>query len=170
MARVNVITSITDCKSPAKIQRVGMWLIEVIENATPTTYQGILIRESITGQELTLQLLANALTALKKLGIEMDEIAMFFNCQIVESAFLNKWLEKWSEHEWKSAKGEDIADKDTWLIIWNLLTAIGKRYITVKERSSFELWMQIQLNKEIEKIRNREAAEISIAKINEILA
>lgn len=160
----------TGSKSPARMQRVGMWLIEVIEDTFPVTYQGTLTRDSISAQELTLQLLANALTVIKNLDVEMETIEMYFDCQIVASAFLNKWIEKWSESEWKSAKGEDIADKNTWMLIWKLLNAIGKRYIAMKDRSSYANWMKIMLKKEEEKIRNQIIAEESIAKIKEKLA
>lgn len=155
MARVNVMTAITGNKSPAQIERVGMWMVEVIDDGFPITYQGMLKRESITGRELTLQLLANGLTKLRKLEIEFEEIAMYFDCQVVESAFLNKWIERWSEQDWKNAKGEEIADKDTWMMIWNLLTSLGKRYIAPREKSSYENWMHDQIEKAIKNDEKR---------------
>ena len=174
MARVNVVTSVTDSTCPAKMKRVGMWLVEVIEpkgleEPNVTTYQGTLERESITGKELTLQLLANGLTKLKKLNKEFDSISMYFNCQPVESAFLNKWLDKWSKDDWKSARGEDVADKETWILVWELLTDIGKDYIAMREKSSYANWMQTELKKMLKKIADKEAAVAGIKKINEIL-
>lgn len=170
MARVNVITSITDPKCPAKIQRVGIWIIEVVENSFPVTSQGMLVREAITGQELTLQLLANALTKAKQLNKEIESIEMYFNCEVVEERILNKWLEKWNDNEWKNAKGKDIADKDTWMLIWNLLIGLGNRYIVSQKQSSYELWMQSELRKQMEKIKDKAAAEESVKKIQEMLS
>ena len=170
MARVNIMTAITDNRTPAKMPRIGMWLIEVIEDSFPVTHQGTLERESITAQELTLQLLANALTKLKKLNIEMDEIEIYLDCTVVRSAFMNHWLDKWSINEWKSAKGEEIADKSTWMLLWNLLTETGKRYIAVDKQSRYENWMHTELNRAVTKKREKEIAEESIKKIMQKLA
>ena len=168
MARVNVMTAITDNANHFKKQRIGMWLIEVIEG-TPTTYQGILTRDCIGGQELTLQLLANALTKVKSLDIQIDSIAMYMDCQLVESALLNQWLDKWFKNDWLRSRDRELADRDTWIIVWNLLTALGDRYIVMREPSSFENWMHTQLKSELKKIDDKKAAEEAVERVKEIL-
>ena len=170
MARVNVITRITKEKSPAKMQRVGMWLVEVIKDTYPETIQGFLQRESITGQELTLQLLCNAVSVVKKLNIDFESIAIYSDCEPVSRAFLNKWLEKWAVEDWKTSKGKEIADDTTWMLLWKLLNESGKRYILCDTKSSYHNWMATQIEKEMEKIKDIEAADAAVKKLEEILA
>lgn len=169
MARVNIITKITDSETPAKLQRVGMYYVEIMNGKT-TKHQGMLTRESITGQELTLQLLANALTVIKYIDEELDSIEIYSDCKAVKNAFLNKWIDKWCAEQWKNAKGNDIADKETWMLVWRLLTRSGKRYIFAQEKSRWHDFMQVQLDKELEKLKQKQLAEEAVEKINRLLA
>lgn len=169
MARVNVITRINKENSPAKIERVGMWLIEVIKDGDPETQQGFLIREAITGKELTLQLLCNALSRVKKLGIDFESVEIYSDCEPVTSAFLNKWFYKWPDNGWKTTKGKEIADKETWEMLRKLLNESCKRYIICANKSSYHDWMGTEIKKKIEKIKNKAAAEAGVIKVREML-
>ncbi len=146
MARVNIMTAVTNPTSPKPMKRIGMCMIEVIDNGFPKTIERYLERESITEKELSLQLLANALTILKRLNIEFEEVGIYSDCKYIESAFNNKWLDGWTESDWMNAKGKEVANKDLWKMIWELLTAIGKRYILPEDKSSYENWMHNQLD------------------------
>ena len=149
MARVNVITATSNHDCPKQMKRTGMWLIEVIDKGFPETKEGFLERESITNKEISLQLLINALTMAKRFNVDFEEICIFSDCEYIRSAFNNQWLDKWSESEWKNAKGKEISNKELWQMVWELLTSVGERYILPKERSSFDNWMHDQIDKKL---------------------
>lgn len=170
MARVNIHTKVSSENSPFGIPRVGMWLVEVINGDASDTFYRFSIRESAKAQELTLQMICNALTVTQKLNVEFESIEIYSDCKSVGNAFLNHWFEGWgSKQEWKTAKGEDIADKELWTQVWELQNAQGKRCIFSKEKSSYHDWMGTQIRKEIEKIKDKEAAAAGVEKVREML-
>ena len=94
MDKVNIVT-VTTCKGPGKQEAVGMWLIEYINEKGTQTKQDFLYRESITANELTLQLMANAVYLISKTDIEFENVSVYMDCSNIASAFMNKWIEKW---------------------------------------------------------------------------
>ena len=168
MARVNIIT-VTTAKGPSKQKAIGMFLVETMDKGFPETYHKCLIREETTGTELTLQLLANALTVAKHRETEFETVTIFTDEPIVEQAFENKWIEKWQEQDWKNAKGKEVSNCEIWQMIWNLMQEIGKKFIVTSEKSSYTNWMLNQCELEQKKMRNHEMVEENLKRVRKML-
>jgi len=161
--------TVTTAKGPSKQKAIGMFLVETIDKGFPETSHKCLIRENITGTELTLQLLANALTVAKHKETDFETITIFTDEPIVEQAFENKWIEKWQEQDWKNAKGKAVSNSEIWQMIWNLMKESGKRYVVTSKKSSYTNWMLNQCEQEQRKIRNHEMVEENLKRVRELL-
>ena len=150
MDRVNIVT-ITSCKGPAKQKADGMLLVEFIHNGEPLTKTKVIHKDSITSMEFSLQLLANAMYIVNHANTDFDSIEVYSDEQSITSAFNNKWVEKWQQDNWLTAKGTDVKHKDIWNMILELMNQSGKRFIFCKEKSSYENWMRNQMRWQIEK-------------------
>lgn len=150
MDRVNIVT-ITSCKGPAKQKADGMFLVEQIHNGEPKTYTKIMHRDSITSKEFSLQLLGNAIYIVSRANIDFDSIEVYSDEPYVVSAFENKWIEKWTKDNWLTARGNEVAHKETWKKIIMLMNDSGKRFIFSREKSSYENWMRNQMAWELRK-------------------
>lgn len=146
MDRVNITIAHT-CKGPGKQKAVGMYLIEHIHDGVPDTRYWFLERDSITSKELSLQLLANAIHRISRAKADFDSVEIYSEEEYVTNAFEQKWIEKWSENDWKNAKGKDVADADIWKLIYEKMTSCGKRFIFMREKSSYSNWMHLQMEK-----------------------
>mgnify|MGYP003303875241 CR=1 FL=1 len=120
MDSVNVYV-VTTCKNPSKQKAAGVFIIEHIHDGIPETKEGYLYRESITGLDLTIQLLCNALYILKKANVEFDSINICTKEQIVESAFNQKWIDKWIANDWIGGKGKPVAYQEDCKMLVNLI-------------------------------------------------
>lgn len=142
MDRVN-ITITTTCKGPSKQESVGYFLIEHVKpDGTPETKDGHLYRESITGKTLTLQLLSNALYILSKTEKRYNTIEVHLEDEYVESAFTNKWIDKWKESEWTNAKGKPLKDAEIWESLFERMSNLTDRFIVTTARSSYSSLMK----------------------------
>lgn len=170
------ITTVTTAKGPAKQEAVGMFLVEVIRNGVPVTKQGFLERENITGKELTLQLFANAIFIASKEKTEFDSVECYLDEQSVVSAFSNNWISNWKSNEWKTAKGAEIANTDTWKAVCEQIEKLTKRLIVTYSpqsedpsifKSSYTNWMGIQCNKRLNDIKEQRMIDAKIQQFKE---
>lgn len=150
MDRVNIVT-ITSCKGPAKQKADGMLLVELLHNGTPFTKTKIIRNDSITSMELSLQLLADAMYIVNRANTDFDSIEVYSDETSIATAFDNKWIEKWQQDNWLTAKGKDVKHKDIWKMIIKLMNQSGKQFIFCKEKSKYENWMRHQMQWQIEK-------------------
>ena len=164
MDRVN-ITTVTTAKGPAEQRAIGMYLIEKIHDGIPKTIEGFLVREHITSKELTLQLFANAIHIVNKLDIEFESIACYFDEPFITSAFQNNWIDNWKSNEWKTIKGKEIANAQTWKTVCSMIENCTKRFIYMGEKSSYTNWMNTQCMKKEKELEQVDVAERSIAEI-----
>lgn len=158
MARLNIHVA-TNAKGPSKQHVIGMYVIELIDDKGKLdTRDGMLIRESATGQELTLMLLINALFITSKIRNDYESLGIYTNEQIIETAMLNKWIDKWSENDWKNAKGKEVGNAKLWQQATELMKKCSERTIfsgkyefdsseIIRRDSSFLTWMDIQIDK-----------------------
>lgn len=144
MDRVNITIAHT-CKGPGRQKAVGMYLIECIHDGIPDTKYKCLVRESITSKELSLQLLANAIHMISRANADFDSVEIYSEEQYITNAFEQKWIEKWSENDWKNAKGKDVADAEIWQMIVEKMNSCGKRFIFCRNKSSYSNWMHQQM-------------------------
>lgn len=152
MDKVNIVT-VTTCKGPGKQEAVGMWLIEYINEKGTQTKQDFLYRESITANELTLQLMANAVYLISKTDIEFENVSVYMDCSNIASAFMNKWIDKWVENDWKKANGDEIANSTVWQQLYRIMDSCSKQFIVTDYRSRYTDWMNHEAETHIEVIR-----------------
>lgn len=177
MARLNIHIA-TNAKGPAKQRVIGMYVIELIDDGKLDTKEGMLIRESSTGKELTLMLMINALFIVAKMRNQYESLSLYTNEQLVESALLNKWIEKWQESDWKNAKGKEVAHADLWQQATELINSCCEKMIwcgkhefnpqeQIKRDSSYLSWMEIQCKNKEKEISDKEKVESMIEKFKE---
>lgn len=137
MARVNICVCTTG-KGPSPTEMAGAYEIQLIGVDTkPEMFggkpveviSGVLYRQSITSYELTLQLLTNAVYTVKKLGRQWESIEVYLYESIVQSALMNRWVDKWKANDWKNAKGEAVAHCSTWQQLTDIIDSCSDRFI-----------------------------------------
>lgn len=148
MDKVNIY-AVTTCKGPSVQEAAGAYVIEKITDGIPTTKQGYLYRKETTGVELTIQLLSNAVYILSKLDIKFETLMISTEEKIVESAFTQKWIDKWIKEDWKNSKGSPVAHKEDWQVLVNLLEGLSQRYIFTNKNTSFFPIMHMWSDKEL---------------------
>lgn len=166
MARLNVHIA-TNAKGPAKQHVIGMYVVELIDDEGKLqTKEGMLIRESATGKELTLMLMINALFIVNKIKNQFESLTIYTNEQIVETAFLNKWIDTWQENNWKTAKGRDVAYAELWQQMEEMLKLCCRKMIwcgkhefnpqeQIRRDSSYLNWMENQCEKKLQEINDK---------------
>lgn len=168
MARVNIITR-TTAKGIGKQELVGGLMVEEIVNGKPKQYEHFLYRESMTSYEVTLQLLANALTIVKRSENDYESISIYTDVELVNTAFKNKWFEKWHDAEWKNAKGEQIANSEEWQHLWKLLYPLAERYSITDSYSRWGGTLLMHCEKELENHRYHQLVDENVNRVKERL-
>lgn len=154
MDKVNIVIA-TTCKGPAKQEAAGKWLIEYIHDGEVSTKDGILYRESITGNELTLQLLTNAVYVVSKSDVLFDTVEVRLDQKVIASAFMNKWIDNWKENDWKNSKGDDVANAETWKKLYSIMDSTAKRFIVTDHRSRYTDWLKYEAQKRLEVVKSK---------------
>ena len=72
------------------------------------------------------------------------DLEIYTESRFVASAF--GWLPGWKENDWKTAKGKEVAHKEQWQQLDNLITG---RNITIhcQEDNSFRKWQKFELKR-----------------------
>lgn len=153
------ITTVTTAKSPKRQKAVGMFLVEVLHEDVPKTISKTLVRESVTNKELTIQLLANSICIINRINTECEEILMHIDEQIICSAISNKWIEKWSNNNWKNAKGEEVANAELWKVLQEEIKKCKYPLRVSEERSQYDDWMHNECNRELKKEKENDNAK-----------
>lgn len=150
MDRVNIHITST-AKGPAAQESVGMFIIEVVRGKELVTEEGFLYREKITGCELELQLFVNALHKARSIHDEYDTIECYIENERICTAFSDRWIDSWQSNEWKTAKGKEVANADTWKLLCDYIEKSTKKVIVKSaEKSSFRNWMRLQCKNSLE--------------------
>ena len=154
MGKVNIVTA-TTCKGPAKQEAAGKWLIEYVTEDGTETKDGFLYRQCTTGNELTLQLLTNAVYLIGKSKEEFDTVECRIDSDVIASAFMNKWIDNWKENDWKNSKGDDVANAETWKKLYSIMDSTAKRFIVTDHRSRYTDWLKYEAQKRLEVVKSK---------------
>lgn len=183
MARININVA-TNAHGPSKQQVIGMYVIEHIDDKGKLeTKEGMLIREKVTGTELTLMLLINALYIVRKIleiapVQQFESLTIYTDEQLVETAMLNRWIDKWEENSWKNAKGKEVAHSDLWKRAIELMRTCCERYIfmgqyefdtseIIRRDSSFLNWLDVQIDKKRKELEEQKKIDSLIEDFKE---
>lgn len=129
----------TDAKSPKRQSAHAIFTISTMTSKGPADATWI---EDLEGTANEVELLA-LIKAMEHLTADCD-IELYTESQFIASGI--DWLAGWRERDWKTAKGKDIAHKDEWQQLDELLL---RREILVhcKEDHSFRKWQQFELER-----------------------
>lgn len=129
----------TDTKSPKRQSAHAIFTISTMTSKGPADATWI---EDLEGTANEVELLA-LIKAMEHLTADCD-IELYTESQFIASGI--DWLAGWKEKDWKTAKGKDIAHKDEWMRLDELLS---EREILVhcKEDHSFRKWQQFELER-----------------------
>lgn len=129
----------TDAKSPKRQSAHAIFTISTMTSKGPADATWI---EDLEGTANEVELLA-LIKAMEHLTADCD-IELYTESQFIASGI--DWLAGWKEKGWKTAKGKDIAHKDEWMRLDELLS---EREILVhcKEDHSFRKWQQFELER-----------------------
>lgn len=98
--------------------------------------------EDLEGTANEVELLA-LIKAMEHLTTDCD-IELYTESQFITSGI--DWLTGWREKGWKTAKGKDIAHKDEWMQLDELLSG-HEILVHCKEDHSFKKWQQFELER-----------------------
>lgn len=168
MARINIVLATTS-KGPSEQECVGGYIVEEIINGKAKKCEKFLYREHISRDELTLQLLANAITLVKRSENEYESIEIYSDAGTVKNAFINHWIDNWNENDWITAKKEKVKHEDTWKFIWKTMQPIMERCIFCSKESRWSNELHQHCENELEKVKNTQLVEENVKKIKEML-
>ena len=142
------ITTVTTLKSPKRNKAVGMYLIEINDGEVKTR-QGYLIRDNASSQELTIQLLANALHIINRVKCDKAYVKVSIDEPRVAGAINNKWLDEWKANGWQTSKGKEVANAESWKILEEKMA--DKEIEISTEPSSYTNYLRYQAEKLLER-------------------
>lgn len=129
----------TDAKSPKRQSAHAIFTISTMTSKGPADATWI---EDLEGTANEVELLA-LIKAMEHLTADCD-IELYTESQFIASGI--DWLAGWRERDWKTAKGKDIAHKDEWMRLDELLS--GREILVhCKEDHSFRKWQQFELER-----------------------
>lgn len=129
----------TDAKSPKRQSAHAIFTISTMTSKGPADATWT---EDLEGTANEVELLA-LIKAMEHLTADCD-IELYTESQFIASGI--DWLAGWKEKNWKTAKGKDIAHKDEWMRLDELL--LGREILAhCKEDHSFRKWQQFELER-----------------------
>lgn len=129
----------TDAKSPKRQSAHAIFTISTMTSKGPADATWT---EDLEGTANEVELLA-LIKAMEHLTADCD-IELYTESQFIASGI--DWLAGWRERDWKTAKGKDIAHKDEWMRLDELLS--GREILVhCKEDHSFRKWQQFELER-----------------------
>lgn len=129
----------TDAKSPKRQSAHAIFTLSVMTPKGPADATWI---EDLEGTANEVELLA-LIKAMEHLTADCD-IELYTESQFIASGI--DWLAGWKKKDWKTAKGKDIAHKDEWMRLDELLS--GREILVhCKEDHSFRKWQRFELER-----------------------
>lgn len=129
----------TDAKSPKRQSAHAIFTISTMTSKGPADATWI---EDLEGTANEVELLA-LIKAMEHLTADCD-IELYTEAQFIASGI--DWLAGWKKKDWKTAKGKDIAHKDEWMRLDELLSG-REIMVHCKEDHSFRKWQQFELER-----------------------
>ena len=145
MDRVHIYTY-TDILGPRKRTGYYIYLLEMGTARGPATLHQI---EKVAEPETEnkVQLLA-VVKALQRLTRNCD-LAIHTHSRYVADGFEKGWIEKWAGSDWKTGKGDPVANREQWEEIAELLNA--HEFEFYPGRHAYSIWMAREINRRKER-------------------
>lgn len=137
-------------KGPSKTAGVGMYLIEWVKDGIPITREGFVHQEEGTEAQICLKAMINAFHILKK----PCQTLINTQSRTIFNTINNGWLEGWQQSGFTNAKGEEVKNKDLWLMFLEKTTIHS--YSISTGHHEYKNVMQSELNQEFERWRNEQ--------------
>lgn len=96
--------------------------------------------------------------ALKRLK-KNCELVIHTPSEYVPAGFMQDWIKRWTESDWKNGKGEPVANRAEWEEMAELLNAHEFKFRTGKH--AYSIWME----REIRKRKEKEKCMIDLANL-----
>lgn len=110
MQKVNIYL-LSDIKSPGrKTAGTYIYIIEMADTAIKGTVKGVKTLTDVTGNQLELKALTDALGRFSKKCI----LNIYTDSHYIISAINNGWLDSWREKGWKTSRNGIVANKEEW--------------------------------------------------------
>lgn len=100
--------------------------------------------EDTTQNQLNLKALEEALGRLNG----PCELTIWTDCKYIASALNSKWYEAWGANDWKTAKGQNVSDAETWIKVIDLL-AIHSFKLRYNESHEYKAWMKKEIERKV---------------------
>lgn len=133
------IYTMTDAKSAKRQDARVIFTLETQTSKGPADRTWV---EEIEGTANEAALLA-IIKALEHITMPCD-LEIYTESRFIASAF--GWLQGWKDNGWKTAKGKDVAHKDEWQQLANLIEG-RKVTIHCQEDNSFRKWQKFELER-----------------------
>ena len=141
MDLVNIYTR-TTIKGPRRRDGCFLYVLEMETSKGPATLSKIEEIENSTENKAELKALIGALKRLKK----PCALNIYTYSAHVAAGFDKGWLDGWINNEWKTKKGEPVANMEEWQELANLLNEHEFQFL-VGQHHSYSTWMQGELEK-----------------------
>lgn len=134
----------TSFRGPAIREGAGAWMVEYMSRTGAVTRGGILYADSISENELALQLVHKAFSILTKTCC----VRVYTECRHILNTMNNHWLWQWQKNGWVNSKGKLIRTAET----WKRCAALMERHMTewTDEDHAYRKCMQGRIDKELE--------------------
>lgn len=113
------------------------FVLEKITDTEPITYTQF---GSVTDATIDQSYLLALKYALKHVNTD-EEIEIFADSKYLKAAFGQRWTANWVQNDWKTAKGSEVAYKETWQEVLNLLKDRVPE-VHVDAQHSYRNWLQ----------------------------
>lgn len=87
--------------------------------------------------------------ALKRITDKSD-LMIWSDNSYIEAAFKQDWIKGWLDRDWKTAKGKEVANKEEWECILQMLGGCRPQF-EIGNNHSFKSWMKKEIERRAEK-------------------
>lgn len=139
---VNIYTA-TSIRTPKRRDGHIAYVLEYPVEPVPATLSKIAPVQQMTEHQASITAIIEALKRMRK----KCKLVIYTDSDYVAAAFTQGWIEQWVVKDWKTSTGKDVANREEWE---NLLDLLGGNVFEfkVKEPHAYRNWMQRELERE----------------------
>lgn len=112
----------------------GGFAYMVYDDTDQVWYEGHGTHEYTTNNQMELYAVIEALRVLKK-NQRNFEVEIFSDSAYVVNCFLESWIDTWEKNGWKTKKREDVANKEFWMTLNELVKETNAVFVKVKRNN-----------------------------------
>ena len=116
----------------------GGWAAIIILNGSIKKISGS--EKNTTNNRMELSATINALKDI----VTKDEIHIFTDSQYVKLG-ITEWINTWVKNDWKTAKKEDVKNKDLWIDLYKLNKSLNVKWNWIKAHAGDPLNEEVDL-------------------------